>query len=89
MIVLKGRQLITCMYTKTALNGFKVDFRAPGPVRSPQMALMLLGLHGARLSRKWSFLDFRVFLHDFTMHANTRKHGEIRILVGFAPLDLM
>ena len=31
------------------------------------MVLMLLGLHGARLSRKWPcpFFDFRIFLHDF------------------------
>ena len=67
--MVQGRQLITCMCTKTALNGepFRVDTRAPGPVRSPQMVLMLLGLHGARLSRKWScpFFDFRIFLHDF------------------------
>ena len=56
------------------------------------MVLLLLGLHGARLSRKWSypFFDFRIFLHDFHhARAKTRKHGKIHILVGFAPLDLM
>ena len=29
------------------------------------------------------------FFMIFTMHAKTRKHGKIHILVGFAPLDLM
>ena len=62
---------------KTALNGFKSDIRAPGPVRSPRMVLILLGFNAPRLSRKWScpFLDFRIFLHDF-YHA--RKNTKTR-----------